>query len=96
MSGRHWRRTADRIAVALLSSGLSSLHRDYLAAGGTGFLLGDGRLDYARELIIESYYRAQLGAYVQVSPDAQLIRNPGYNHDRGPAAVLSLRVNVRY
>ncbi|MDQ6888167.1 MAG: carbohydrate porin [Gemmatimonadota bacterium] len=96
LSGAHWRRASDRFAIALLSSGLSSPHREYLAVGGTGFLLGDGALDYGRELIVESYYRAQVGAYAQVSPDVQLIRNPGYNRARGPAAVASLRVNVRY
>ncbi len=96
VSGVRWRRASDRFAVAVLSSGLSSLHRQYLAAGGTGFLLGDGALDYGRELIVESYYRAQVGSYLQLSPDVQLIENPGYNRARGPAAVGSLRVNVRY
>ncbi|MDQ6828440.1 MAG: carbohydrate porin [Gemmatimonadota bacterium] len=96
LSGAHWRRASDRVAVALLVSGLSSVHRAYLAAGGSGFLLGDGALDYGSEQIVESYYRAQLGPHLQVSPDIQFIRNPGYNRARGPATVLSLRVNLRY
>jgi high affinity Mn2+ porin len=96
LSGAHWSRKGDRLAVALLVSGLGTLHREYLAAGGTGFLLGDGKLDYGKEEIVESYYRAQIGPYVQLSPDVQLIRNPGYNRARGPAAVASLRLNLRY
>jgi hypothetical protein len=28
-----------------------------------------------------------------LSPDAQYVRDPGYNRDRGPATALSLRVN---
>jgi hypothetical protein len=96
VSGRHWSRNADCIAVAFLVSGLGTLHREYLAEGGTGFLLGDGRLDYSVEEIAEAYYRVQIGQYVQLSPDVQLIRNPGYNRDRGPAAVESLRLNFRY
>ncbi len=96
VSGAHWSRKADRFAVALLLSGLSTVHREYLAAGGSGFLLGDGRLDYGVEEILESFYRAQLGPYLQVSPDVQLIRHPGYNRARGPAGVISLRINLRY
>jgi len=96
VAGGHWHRAADRFAVAYLLHGLSPDHRAYLAAGGSGFLLGDGRLRYGPEGILEAYYRAQLGAYVEVSPDAQWIHNPGYNRDRGPAAVVSLRLNLRY
>ena len=95
-SGAHWSRTNDRFAVAFLLSGLGALHHQYLAAGGSGFLLGDGALNYSVEEILESYYRAQIGRFIQVSPDVQFIRNPGYNRDRGPALVASLRVNVRY
>ena len=67
-----------------------------LAAGGTGFLLGDGALRYGAETFVESYYRGQVGPYLQVSPDVQYVRNPGYNRDRGPAWVTSLRANLRY
>lgn len=96
VSGSRWSRHADRAAFAVLVHGLSLDHRDYLALGGSGFLLGDGRLTYGYEEVIESYYLLQLGSYVELSPDVQLIRHPGYNRDRGPAAALSLRVNARY
>ena len=94
--GARWRRAADRFAIAYVLHGLSPDHRAYLAAGGSGFLLGDGRLRYGVEGILEAYYRAQLGPYVFVSPDLQWIRHPGYNRDRGPATVVSLRLNLRY
>jgi high affinity Mn2+ porin len=103
VSGVHWRRADDRLGSALVSEGLSGPHRDYLAAGGSGFLLGDGRLHYARETIFELYYCAQLtqsiGRWpvkVQLSPDFQYIRNPGYNHDRGPARFWGIRLHVEY
>jgi carbohydrate-selective porin OprB len=96
LAGAHWSRAADRVGIAYVLHGLSSDHRAYLAAGGQGFLLGDGRLRYGPEGIFEAYYRAQLGPYVEVGPDVQWIHNPGYNQDRGPAAVASLRLNVRY
>ncbi len=96
LDGVHWGRKDDRLGVGAVSQGIVQVHRDYLADGGLGFLLGDGRLDYGPEQIVESYYRAQAGPYLQVGPDIQYIRNPGYNRDRGPATVLSLRVNLRY
>src|SRR5882757_2735577 len=60
VSGRHWSRTDDRFGAAVAIEGLSETHRDYLAAGGSGFLLGDGALDYGPEQILELYYRAQI------------------------------------
>ena len=96
LAGVRWSRAADRAGIAYALHGLSSDHRAYLAAGGQGFLLGDGRLRYGPEGIFEAYYRAQVGRYVEAGPDVQWIHNPGYNRDRGPAAVASLRLNVRY
>ena len=96
VSGVRWRRSRDVVAIAVADHALSPLHREYLEMGGRGFLLGDGRLSYAHERILEAYYRLQIGRFVQVSPDLQQIWNPGYNRDRGPATVLGLRLNVRY
>ena len=96
LAGRHWGRRLDRIGVAVLRHTINDAHREYLAAGGTGFLLGDGALRYGPEAFVESYYRGQLGPYVQVGPDVQYVRNPGYNQDRGPAWITSLRANVQY
>ncbi|MGC1485737.1 MAG: hypothetical protein WA789_18235 [Candidatus Acidiferrum sp.] len=39
-----------------VSNGISRDHQQYLAMGGDGFLLGDGRLNYGREDIFETYY----------------------------------------
>ena len=96
LAGARWGRARDRLGVAYVRHGLSAGHRAYLATGGKGFLLGDGRLDYAGEAILETYYRMQVGPYAQVSPDLQFIANPGYNRDRGPATVLTLRLGLRY
>ena len=96
VSGAHWNRTDDRLGIAGAETGIVMVHREYLAAGGIGFLLGDGKLNYGPEQLAEAYYRAQLGTYFQLSPDVQYIHNPGYNRDRGPATVYSIRVNLRY
>jgi len=55
-----WRR-GDRLGVAFVSNGLAPDHREYLARGGLGFLLGDGALRYGPERIIEAYYTLQRG-----------------------------------
>ena len=39
---------------------------------------------------------AGAAAQPAVTPDVQLISNPGYNRDRGPATVFTLRVSARY
>ncbi len=96
LAGARWRRKDDRLGIAYAVNALSSPHKGYLAAGGIGILLGDGRLSYGHEQVFEAYYRVQLGRYLQVSPDVQLIRNPGYNRDRGPAEVYSARVRLSY
>jgi high affinity Mn2+ porin len=103
LSGVHWQRSEDRLGLAAAVEGLSAVHREYLAAGGSGFLLGDGALDYAHEKILEAYYRAQWtwtrGAFAlraQLSPDFQYIENPGFNQDRGPVRFYALRLHLEY
>jgi hypothetical protein len=96
VAGTRWGRAEDRLGVALLLHGLSPDHRDYLAAGGIGFLLGDGALNYGLEEVLEADYRLQLGHYTELTPGMQLIEHPGYNRDRGPAFVATLRLNLRY
>jgi high affinity Mn2+ porin len=92
--GRAWNRAGDRIGVALVSNGLDSEHRRYLELGGLGFLLGDGRLNYGRETILESYYTVHLTRGLSPAVDLQYIDHPGYNRDRGPVLVGSLRLHV--
>ncbi len=96
ISGASWSRANDRMGVALAVNGLSAPHHEYLAAGGLGFLLGDGKLDYATEQIIEAYYAWQFCRFATASFDAQFIENPGYNQDRGPVTVLSLRMHLAF
>lgn len=92
--GAAWDRARDTLGLALARNGLSSAHRDYLAAGGSGFFLGDGRLNYASEDIFEGYYSVALAAHAWLSVDYQRIWNPGYNADRGPVNVYGLRAHV--
>jgi len=87
-------RAADKLGVAFVTNGISESHRTYLALGGSGFLLGDGKLHYGREDIFEAYYtlRAYRGVFPAV--DVQAIAHPGYNVDRGPVFVGSIRLHL--
>jgi len=96
ISGVNWKRPDDRVGIAYGVNGLSNLHQEYLAEGGLGMLLGDGRLDYGYEQVLEIYYRIQLCSWLAISPDFQIIQNPGYNSDRGPVEVYGVRVRVSY
>jgi high affinity Mn2+ porin len=96
VNGGHWGRKVDCIGLAYAVNGLSTQHKDYLAAGGSGFMLGDGKLNYGYEQVLEAYYRIQLGPYIQFTPDFQFIQNPGYNKDRGPAEVYGLRAHLSF
>lgn len=93
LSGIRWRRSGDAVGVAGVSNGISGDHRRYLQLGGVGFLLGDGNLNYGREQIVEGYYRVHLPRGLSVAPDIQRVVNPGYNRDRGPIFVVSLRMH---
>ena len=94
LKGKRWRRAEDKVGIVFVSNGISAAHQEYLRLGGRGFLLGDGNLNYGRESIVESYYTARIWRGVFVGPDFQFIANPGYNRDRGPAAVLGLRLHI--
>jgi hypothetical protein len=93
LKGTAWSRGADVIGIGLAASSISADHRSFLARGGQTFFLGDGRLRYAPERDFEVYYRAELAKGLQVTADAQQIRNPGYNADRGPALFYALRLH---
>jgi hypothetical protein len=89
-----WKRPVDKIGIAFITNGISRLHQLYLALGGNGFLLGDGRLTYGREDILETYYTAHLWRGVYISPELQWAVHPGYNQDRGPVIVPGLRLHL--
>ena len=94
LQGAAWGRVRDQAGIALYVNGLSSEHRDYLSAGGSGFFLGDGRLTYGPERIVETFYSLGTGKTASVTLDWQRVEHPGYNRDRGPAAIISLRFHA--
>src|SRR5271169_2095025 len=94
--GAWWHRKQDRAGIAFVSNAIKKDHQTYLADGGLGFLLGDGGLNYGRENIVETYYTAHVWRGIYFAPGVQHINNPGYNRDRGPIVVPSLRAHVEF
>ncbi|MFM2224196.1 MAG: hypothetical protein RJA07_398 [Bacteroidota bacterium] len=91
-NGLKWKRTADTYGIAMVFSGLSNQHKNYLKAGGKGFILGDGNLNYGLENVTEAYYSVALNKNnIFLTATYQLVINPGYNKDRGPAHVFSVK-----
>ncbi len=95
-SGRRWSRPFDKLGVAFVSNAIKADHQAYLGFGGLGFLLGDGKLNYGRENILESYYNLHAWRGVYYALDLQFIDHPGYNKDRGPVLVESVRMHVDF
>jgi high affinity Mn2+ porin len=106
-TGTRWHRPVDKVGVAVVSNAIKADHQEYLKLGGLGFLLGDGNgspnysrpnenLNYGRENIVESYYTWHFWRGLSYSLDVQHIDHPGYNRDRGPAWVGSVRAHVDF
>ena len=96
IKGGAWGRAADSVGIAFARNGLSTVRRNYLAAGGLGFFIGDGRLNYRPETIFESYYSIGVSKNFWLSFDWQHIRNPAYNADRGPVNVGTVRLHTEF
>ena len=85
-----------KLGVTFVTNAIKKDHQAYLGFGGLGFLLGDGKLNYAREDILESYYNLHAWRGVYYALDLQYINHPGYNQDRGPVLVESVRMHVDF
>ena len=96
LKGASWGRGDDTVAIAFANNALSGAAQNYFARGGIGILIGDGRLNYGTENIVESYYSARLADELSAGMDYQFIANPAYNRDRGPVSVLSVRLHAEF
>jgi high affinity Mn2+ porin len=85
------------VGVAGVVNSISKIHQQYLADGGLGILVGDGKLPHpGPEEIIETYYKIAVTANTALTFDAQLVGNPAYNRDRGPAPIFAARLHAQF
>jgi len=96
LKGSSWGRGDDTVGLAFVNDAISRAAQNYFADGGMGILIGDGRLNYGTENIVESYYSAKLADWLSGALDYQFIANPAYNKDRGPISVLGARLHAEF
>ncbi len=61
-------------------------------------MIGDGALNYGVEAISEWYYnyKPSVNLPLWLTGDYQFCLHPGYNKDRGPAHIFSIRVHTEF
>ncbi len=96
LKGGAWDRPNDTIGLGTSMNQLSPSHRAFFANGGLGLLIGDGRLTYAPERAVETYYALSLGKALVLTADYQFVANPAYNRDRGPAHFFGTRLHADF
>src|SRR5262249_21246353 len=96
IKGTRWGRPDDRIGLAGAINGLSQDHRNYLAVGGLGILIGDGRLNYRPESIIETFYAMNVINSVLFPNDFKFMRTPADNADGGPVSFFTARLHGEF
>ena len=95
LAGKRWGRADDTVGLAGVVNDISRDFKAYLAAGGLGILIGDGRLvDTGPEEILETYYDWAAVKDVHLTFDYQFVEHPAYNGDRGPISVLAVRLHA--
>jgi high affinity Mn2+ porin len=96
VKGEAWRRTRDSAGLAAVVSGITKVNQQYLKAGGTGILDGDGNLNYSREFALETYYDHTFPKQIHWALDYQFVANPAFNRDRGPVSIFGTRIHWEF
>jgi high affinity Mn2+ porin len=96
LSGAKWGREDDVVGLGAVADGIFKQERAYLAAGGTGIIIGDGALNYGGEEIVEIYYKFVPWRWAAISADYQFVNHPAYNRDRGPVSVFAVRIHLEF
>jgi high affinity Mn2+ porin len=93
IKGAAWCRSNDTLGLAGVLAGASRQQIEFLKAGGTGILNGDGNLSYDCEKVLEAYYDIPIGKVARFAVDYQFVGDPAFNRDRGPVSVFGVRLH---
>ncbi len=97
LKGKAWGRAQDTVGLAGVVNLASPQLISYLADGGLGVLVGDGRLTHpGGERIVETYYDLAANRYFDTALDYQFVVNPAYNRDRGPVSIFAIRLHGQF
>ena len=93
MNGLRWGRKQDALGIGYAQSWISGQHVTYLNMGGIDGFIGDGKINYKPEQVVDIYYQWHAMPSVWLTLDYQHLANPAYNTDRGPVDIYGIRVH---
>jgi high affinity Mn2+ porin len=96
VKGNEWGRSDDTFGFGAAINGLSNPHREFLAAGGLGLIIGDAKLNYREEKLLETYYAYKIDKWTTLTFDYQFFVDPAHNADRGPVSVFATRLHAEF
>ncbi|TPG53514.1 carbohydrate porin [Roseomonas nepalensis] len=96
LKGGRWGRQGDTVGLGGNVGWASEGRRRFLAAGGIGFITGDGALRGGPEYVAEAFYDAAVAPGINLALDLQHAVNPAYNRDRGPVTFVAVRARVSF
>jgi carbohydrate-selective porin OprB len=96
MKGIRWGREKDTLGLGFAQSWISKSHANYLNLGGIDGFIGDGKLNYKPEQVVDLYYQCHVLSSAWLSVDYQHLANPAYNADRGPVNIYGARVHFEF
>ena len=68
----------------------------YLNMGGVDGFIGDGKINYQPEQVVDLYYQCHIFSSTWVALDYQHIANPAFNADRGPLDIYSAKIHFEF
>jgi hypothetical protein len=96
IKGLRWGRAKDTLGIGYAQSWISKQHADYLDLGGIDGFIGDGKINYKPERVVDLYYQWHVISSTWVTLDYQHLANPAYNADRGPVDIYNARVHFEF
>lgn len=94
IKGALWHRSGDTLGIGFAVNGIASSQINYLQQGGMTTFIGDGKLSYKLEQVLETYYSVQAFKALFISLNYQRIANPAYNAARGPVNLVGVRAHL--
>lgn len=96
LKGTRWGRPKDSTGLGYAAGFLSKEHIQYLALGGIDGFIGDGKINYSPEQVVNWFYSYNVWNEIWLTADYQYIVNPAYNSDRGPVDIFAGRIHVEF
>jgi hypothetical protein len=96
MKGLRWGREKDTLGLGYAQSWISKQHVNYLNMGGIDGFIGDGKINYKPEQVVDIYYQYHAFRSAWLTLDYQHLANPAYNADRGPVDIYGARVHFEF